>query len=615
MNVHSSPLRQLLPLALLAAAACRGDDGRNPSASQAMVTSSDFRALYIASPDDEAIAKVDVESGAIVRLAVDGEPTRVARIGARIFVTLRAKRAVVEIEDVNDTLNVVRTVTVGPEPVGIVASETSLYVAVSGSDRVLELDGATLAVVREWNVGNGPRWLGLHPSGRSLYVASMTTGSFVHIDLDSGDARDVGLPAPTRFDDTGRQFALTARVTADPAASPDGRLVAIPTLYVDNQTPLTEPEEGEPMPPEMEGYGGRMTPSVTMVAVDGDGRPEPSAARIVAPAISRGYPSSVTFTPDSDVMLVTMEGGDAVAVIATEQGDQPDSLDFQIFSGIGVGVAEGPRSAAFVTDDRAFVFSFLARRINEIDVAPLRAEVESGGVSGSLSPRFDAFDDQNLVFESVLPAEVEEGRRLFYATTDARVSGPDSGISCATCHFEGRTDGLTWRFDRGLRQTPSLAGVVSARAPVRWQGDRATVVDDVLATSQGLMGGAGMTRTVAEQVAAFVDYTRAVDLDTEALDAAARARGEAIFNREDVGCAGCHSGALFSDKAKYDMFGFSGVKTPSLLGVAATPPYFHDGSAPTLRSVLDVARSGLMGNTSMLDESQMADLELYLRSL
>jgi cytochrome c peroxidase len=63
------------------------------------------------------------------------------------------------------------------------------------------------------------------------------------------------------------------------------------------------------------------------------------------------------------------------------------------------------------------------------------------------------------------------------------------------------------------------------------------------------------------------------------------------------------------------MLGFDGVKTPSLLGVAATAPYFHDGSAPDLRAVLDAARTGFMGNTSSLDESEMAALETFLRSL
>ena len=41
-------------------------------------------------------------------------------------------------------------------------------------------------------------------------------------------------------------------------------------------------------------------------------------------------------------------------------------------------------------------------------------------------------------------------------------------MSCGTCHFEGRNDGLTWHLDDQVRQTPSLAGAVSVTAPFTW---------------------------------------------------------------------------------------------------------------------------------------------------
>ena len=50
-------------------------------------------------------------------------------------------------------------------------------------------------------------------------------------------------------------------------------------------------------------------------------------------------------------------------------------------------------------------------------------------------------------------------------------------------------------------------------------------------------------------------------------------------------------------------------------GIAASAPYLHDGSAPTLRAVLSTARTGEMGNTGRLSEAQMDDLEAYLKSL
>ena len=31
-------------------------------------------------------------------------------------------------------------------------------------------------------------------------------------------------------------------------------------------------------------------------------------------------------------------------------------------------------------------------------------------------------------------------------------------VACATCHIEGRSDAVTWRFEQGPRDTPSNAG-------------------------------------------------------------------------------------------------------------------------------------------------------------
>jgi cytochrome c peroxidase len=54
--------------------------------------------------------------------------------------------------------------------------------------------------------------------------------------------------------------------------------------------------------------------------------------------------------------------------------------------------------------------------------------------------------------------------------------------------------------------------------------------------------------------------------------------------------------------------------TPSLNQLALTAPYLHDGSAPTLESVLELTR-GHMGDVRALSPRDRADLVAYLRSL
>ena len=71
-----------------------------------------------------------------------------------------------------------------------------------------------------------------------------------------------------------------------------------------------------------------------------------------------------------------------------------------------------------------------------------------------------------------------------------------SGLACASCHPEGRDDGLVWKFQElGPRRTQVLAGSILSRAPYHWTGDQAdlpTLMDDVFAVR---MAGAQPTNS------------------------------------------------------------------------------------------------------------------------
>ena len=192
----------------------------------------------------------------------------------------------------------------------------------------------------------------------------------------------------------------------------------------------------------------------------------------------------------------------------------------------------------------------------------------------------------------------------------------DAGeVSCSTCHMDGRNDGLTWTFEHGVRQTPSLAGAVSVTAPFTWTDQVASVGDEALITSSGRMGGDGLSYAEAAQVSAFIESIRAVDVPSRGSDDPAVLRGKAVFEREDVACASCHTGARFTDNDHYTMYGLEAVNTPTLVGVSATAPYLHDGSVGTLEEVLELSRTGAMGDTSMLSQAEMDDLAAYVKSL
>lgn len=621
----------------LGLAACGGpgglDETRHPTGSSALATSQGYSALYVANAAEGSVSRVLLSEGTVGELPLAGEPTRVARAGDHVFVTLRTERKLAVLVDDGRRLTVETTVPVGAEPVGVVADERGerVYVASSLSNRVDELDAATLSVTRTWAVGDEPRWLALHPDG-TLYVASAWNGTLSWIDLDSGDVQQTSLPSrKISVFETGEEKGMSARITGDLTVSPDGQYLLVPALYLDNHNPISSPDgdgSGGVVQSSSGGYSSdRFNPVVAVIPISGSGKPKISDGELVHLATFAfdravvGYPASVTVDPTSKVAAATIEGGAGVVTFPLEYDEGGglfdnlfDDVSFSSFAFRPITVitsADGPRAMTFTTDDDAFVYSFLDRAVEHLDLAPARPEADVGRAGF----RALSTDTRRTVAQAALPEAVMEGRRLFYTTQDSRMSLDGSGVSCATCHFDGRTDGLTWTFDTGIRQTPSLAGRVSETEPVRWEGDRATVEEDALFTSQGLMGGSGIQDEDLGRVAAFIDWVRDVDSPNKGASMDAVLRGEALFNRADVGCANCHSGPRFTDNTSYSMFGLAAVQTRSLTGVAGSPPYLHDGSAPTLRALLERVRSGEMGNTSVLSDAELDDLEAYLLSL
>ncbi|MEO7330531.1 MAG: c-type cytochrome, partial [Minicystis sp.] len=104
-------------------------------------------------------------------------------------------------------------------------------------------------------------------------------------------------------------------------------------------------------------------------------------------------------------------------------------------------------------------------------------------------------------------------------------------------------------------------------------------------------------------------------------DQARIARGKSLFHNEEVGCSGCHRSEVgTSDRALHDIASRAktdsdgAFRTPPLLFVGNTAPYFHDGRYPSLEALLD-DNLDRMGNTSQLSPEDRTALLTYLRTL
>lgn len=223
------------------------------------------------------------------------------------------------------------------------------------------------------------------------------------------------------------------------------------------------------------------------------------------------------------------------------------------------------------------------------------------------------------------PADpVTAGQRLFHDTS-LSASGQ---FACATCHPRGgHTNNHTYV---GLeivpdgqpdgRSTPQLYGAKDT-APYSWAGGK-TLKDNIKGIIVGRMKGPEPSEQQLDQLAAFVDsleFAHNPNLNPDGSPAdgapAAAARGYQVFLK--ASCNSCHVPPVFA-KANAEDIGSGGTfSVPSLRGLAATAPYFHDGRFPTLRALIPVKLGYLkeMGSTETFNDQEIEDLLVYLNVL
>ena len=258
-------------------------------------------------------------------------------------------------------------------------------------------------------------------------------------------------------------------------------------------------------------------------------------------------------------------------------------------------------------------------------------------ITGSLEPIAAAYDgDDNLVVQLREPAALEiHGTLSGQVITRIELGGdsrfdtgytmfhgnPDPGLSaqitCASCHPEGREDGHVWNFtDQGARRTQSLAGDISNTAPFHWVGDLSSIgaiMDEVFVKR---MGGFKQSTQRIDAVQSFIftfpTAPRVIQPPSDAV-----ARGKALFESSEVGCATCHNGGKFTNNATVSVGTNGSFQVPSLTGIASRAPFMHDGCAATLRARFEPACGGgdAHGVTSNLSEAQLDDMVAFLESL
>lgn len=354
----------------------------------------------------------------------------------------------------------------------------------------------------------------------------------------------------------------------------------------------------------------------------------------------RGFAEAMAFSSRGDLGYIVMPGNRSVVTL-------------DLLTGVEAGVLQdsgfAPDGAVVAGDDEFLLVNApLSRQVAVYDL-----------VAGSPVPVAHV---QLLEREPLEPA-VLRGKQLFNDAADPRLA--ESGyIACANCHFDGDSDRNVWDFtDRGegLRNTISMLGRRGAtEGPIHWSANF-DEIQDFEHDIRNAFGGKGLlddaTFNTGTRNTTLGDSKAGLSPDLDALAAyanslvaepkspfraadgslsAAALRGKASFESAALGCTTCHSGPRMTDSRwlapgqplLHDVGTFgagsgqrlrqplTGLDTPTLHGLWASPPYLHDGSALTLRDVL-VTRNAAdrHGRTSTLAANQVDDLVAYLLSI
>jgi YVTN family beta-propeller protein len=525
----------------------------------------------------------------------------------------------------------VRSLAVGSEPVGVLVSPDGkrVFVAVAQDDRVVEVDAAEWKVTTHVAVAAAPWALAWSPADGALLVTHLLGPGVTAIDIDEHGvltARDTWVIPDTAPRGDKRLAHGEVRGLYDVAARPGSEELWVPHLMLGTDTPQ----------PDLD-FESTVFPSLSILRTDGtfhvtlsiDAADVVGADGSIADIVSG--PQAIAFTRDGALALVVdTNSEDLLAIDAVH--DVQEALLRPLPGHMAQGIALSPDETVAYIDER-----------NTGDVAVVQLDRSGDRVAMTVAgtiPRLAA---------DPMPPDLRFGQHLFYsANSDEYPITKNHWVACASCHIEGRSDAVTWRFEQGPRDTPSNAGGMLGTGFLFRTADRNQVQDywHTINIEQGGTFDPQVDRDLLDRITDYVNHGIPLPVPPTT-DPELVAAGKAIFERPDVGCADCHNGARFTDSgagnALLDLGGtimlhdvgtcatapFADVAhtdvagharaacmfdTPSLSGLASSPPYLHDGRAKTIRDVLELTR-GHMGDITGLSSADEDALVEYLRSL
>ena len=581
--------------------------------------------------DEAQLVATDASGQPVARLAVGSDPTSMVydADAGRLWVADHGGDRVVAVRVVRSAaglaLSEEKSLTVhAPWGLALHPDGRRLFVTSSAEGTLRQIDTRVMKTSWERRVGPEPRPVAVSPDGARLMVGFLTLGATAELTLGTeveGLPREVVYhsidPDPAQSPAAGaaamvQQQLISAGGNAFAGASLAGTaggrsfarnsfalaylgdaLAVVPHQL---STPIADNTAHE----DRGGYGGGgefsfpITHRVTYL------EGEELHTQRTGVDLALHQPRALAYDASSDRLYLVGYGDDVLVAIdeATQptmhlaykvplQATSPGSTSMNACAADGIAVRNG----------EVAVHCSLQRSVRVLAAGD--GSVRHPGVELVASTRSDA---------------ERRGEEVFRRGGDMRISTLGA-MACASCHPEGLSDGLSWRIQGRELQTPLITGRLVGTHPFKWDGQDEDLPSS-LRNTVGRLGGTGLSEGEANDLQVYLE-----SLPSPRAPLARRVhaieRGRALFESPELACDACHSGTVYADGQMHEMASdLPRVDTPSLLGLARSAPYYHDGSAPTLRALLlDNGRVHGMSSTAKMSSSQMDDLIAYLESL
>ena len=573
---------------------------------------------YVTEATAARVAEVSRDGRVVRQWPVAANPTGIAAGGGFVYVTCGEANG--ELRKYAPDGACVKTAAVGHSPCGPVLSRDgrTVYVLNRFLAQVSVLDAEKMTVVKTVKALREPFAATLGAEGKLLFVANLlpycaSTNDVVAAAVSVVDTRTFAV----------RHVMLPNGSTGvrGIASSPDGKSVYVTHTMGRYQLPTTQLERGWMNTAALSVFDGATGAYVNTVLLDD---------------VDRGgaNPWGVAVTADGRTLVVAHAGTCELSLI-----DRAALHDRLAKAAKGESASGIVKSAEDVPNDLAFLVS-IRRRVLAGGNGP-RGVLLSGRTAVTALYFEDAVSLFNLDDPAARAKVIPLGPKPDLSRDRARrgeMLYNDGSMcfqqwqSCASCHPDGRVDGLNWDLlNDGMgnpKQTRSeLYNHVTP--PTMITGIRK---DMHACNAAGLIHIQFVTRP-EEDVYCFDAYVEKMKpvpspyLVNGKLSARAQ-RGEKLFRQAK--CAECHTPEkkapggepLWTDLKLYDVGVGAATETgrkfdtPTLAECWRTAPYLYDGRALTMEEVLTICNpNDKHGETSKLTPGQIKDLAEYVLSL